>query len=222
MLHLGLRFFELTGQSIFQMYDTVISFPEFFSRQIRRKNGVFYKVTRVLWIMAASSSGSSSAGAPPPAMNKTPSAPPPPPPMPPMTKSSSVLKINRGNSGTSSAPIVNATPTKQMLSIGDAIRGSGKVTLKKSDVIRSPGGTPIRDITNQPRSALSTQDFIAIALKKKFQNVNIKQEDSPERRPSRHTNDSFFSDSDNDDSFADYADDNKENNRGYLPTPINQ
>ncbi|EFA83619.1 hypothetical protein PPL_02685 [Heterostelium album PN500] len=124
--------------------------------------------------------------------------PPPPPPVPPVFKPANLaLKKLKSNGTESPAPM---TPTKQSsMSIGDILRSGQKVTLKKSDVVRSPGGTPVRDVTNQ--QPISTQDFIANALKKKFSNIRV--DDSPEvKRPKsslKKTNDdSFFSDSDND------------------------
>ncbi|EGG20359.1 hypothetical protein DFA_07483 [Cavenderia fasciculata] len=157
-------------------------------------------------IMAAKSTNSTNTTTT--TISSTPMPPPPPPPLPPVFKATALNIKKKNINGVAPDVNVNATPTKSM-SIGDILRsGNGKVQLKKSDVVRSPGGTPIRDVTNKP-SVVSTQDFIAMALKKKFQNVHVN--DSPEVKKKKTgvkktSNDSFFSDSD-DDEFVD----NKEN-----------
>ncbi|KYQ93749.1 hypothetical protein DLAC_05139 [Tieghemostelium lacteum] len=127
--------------------------------------------------------------------------PPPPPPLPPKFVPKEIkLNIKRGSNSSNNSS--NSTPEtstpKKSMSIQDILKNGAKgITLKKSDVNRSPGGTPIRDITNKQTSH---QDFIATALKNKFRNTYA----SPEK-PKVKTNlkkkqqsieDSLFSDSD--------------------------
>ncbi|GAM22194.1 hypothetical protein SAMD00019534_053690 [Acytostelium subglobosum LB1] len=302
MMELGFTFFELTGYSLITFYDVVVAFPDQFNRYIRRRNGIFQRISMSLrrsWstpklsnsskyynssststgsiindtaysfnipvssstpsiptttatstptvvlspptststtttttttvgapgtekvknlenelsrlreeiarIMSTTNSGMAPAAAAAPGKA---CPPPPPPPLPPMYKPTNFKMQKTAEGVIRSSQMPAGTPTKQALSIGDLLRSGQKVTLKKSDIIRSPGGTPVRDITNQQKSVLSTQDFIAVALKNKFKNV-VHQE-SPERRPStksatkKGNDDSFFSDSDNEfDAFDD-------------------
>jgi len=79
-------------------------------------------------------------------------------------------------------------------------------SLKKVDLDRSPGGTPVRSLEEQEAdpSTMSSVDIIAHALRKKFQQINMSPESSPDSDKRR----SFMKE--NDDSWFDMED--KENN----------
>eukprot|EP01132_Coremiostelium_polycephalum_P006161 gene6161-7674_t len=118
--------------------------------------------------------------------------PPPPPPPPPIFKSSNAV-LKKSISGTPSTTTTTSTPSNistptKSLTIADILKSGQKVQLKKSDVVRSPGGTPMREPT---KTQQSTQDMIANALKKKFKNTYY---DSPEK--SNNHDDSFNEDFD--------------------------
>lgn len=55
------------------------------------------------------------------------------------------------------------------MSLAEVLKGASSANLRKTEIVRSPGGTPI-DTPNRPKPATSqnSQDFIAMALKKKF------------------------------------------------------
>ncbi|KAF2075655.1 hypothetical protein CYY_003028 [Polysphondylium violaceum] len=143
-------------------------------------------------IMAAKNAANSSTAStttPPPSS----SVPPPPPPPPPLaqTKKLEIKKSINNSANTNN----NSTPMKQpILSMNDILKG-GK-SLKRSDVVRSPGGTPLKDTTTSSNPVVSHQDFIANALKKKFQNTYS----SPDHKSAANhdDDDSFSFDSDDD------------------------
>lgn len=108
-----------------------------------------------------------------PAINVPPSAPkvaapPPPPPPPPPPRNTEIrvpLPLSRTkralstlNEGTVSSPCLILQP-----------QNLDKGRLRRSEVQRSPGGTPVRVVDENSKAPQSTADFIASALKRKFQ-----------------------------------------------------
>eukprot|EP01112_Ceratiomyxa_fruticulosa_P010310 TRINITY_DN271_c0_g1_i1.p1 TRINITY_DN271_c0_g1~~TRINITY_DN271_c0_g1_i1.p1 ORF type:complete len:359 (+),score=93.58 TRINITY_DN271_c0_g1_i1:244-1320(+) len=88
-------------------------------------------------------------------------------------------------------------PKHENMSLAEILNGASTANLRKTECPRSPGGTPMVATTKRTTSALDHQDMIAMALKKKFQNV---------RRMSSPKGKGDFSDSSFDNSFSDFED----------------
>jgi hypothetical protein len=111
--------------------------------------------------------------------------PPPPPPVfkPTTTTKSSKLQPSMNDSVPQPTFRVSGTMSSIDQPIADSSFPSGFTveeivkrgqTLKRSNISRTPGGTPIRTDLQESTTIVTTQDMIAQALKKKFSVVHQK------------------------------------------------
>lgn len=106
---------------------------------------------------------------PPPPPPLSSSVPPPPPP-PPMSDAPGTPKLTR-----SASHVESSTPRKEIprtMSLADVLKGASAANLRKTEVSRSPGGTPQDGTTSKNSRMNDPQDFIAQALRKKFASIN--------------------------------------------------
>lgn len=114
------------------------------------------------------------------------STPVPPPPPPPAADSTP--KLYRSASSVEPNTNTPGTPKKEMpraMSLADVLKGASSANLRKTDMSRSPGGTPLETPTKATNRMSDPQDFIAQALRKKFASIN--KYNTPETTSKRKT-----------------------------------
>lgn len=102
--------------------------------------------------------------------------PPPPPPLPTPDELNSTPKLYRSASSITATNTNTDTPKKETMprtmSLADVLKGASAANLRKTDLSRSPGGTPTDGSKSLQKPMNDPQDFIAQALKKKFASIN--------------------------------------------------